>query len=159
MSWGMSTSLTPESRRVLAAISEATDKAAGLKVNTELRELLLDFRTNAAHVFIASDFVTFAKAGLNEGRVRSGVGSVDGGKIRGDPDVGDDDLKLILRDDLADDVLDLLDVLLGELHASPGGRFEVDDELSGIGAREKGDAEKRIEGEHEERSAEQRGGG
>ena len=142
-----------------AEIQNGVHKAAGLKVNTELRELLLDFRTNTAHVFIASDFVTFAKAGLNEGGVRSRVGSVDGGKIRGDADVGNDDLQFVLRDDLTDYVLDLLDVLLGELHARAGGRFEVDDELAGIGAREKGDAEKRIEGEHEERSAEQRGGG
>ena len=55
--------------------------------------------------------------------------------------------------DIADDLFDLLDVIFGQFDARAGRTFHVDDELAGVGAREKRDPEKRIENETQERNS------
>ena len=46
---------------------------------------------------------------------------------------------------MADVVLDLRDVVVSDLQPRAGGSLEVDDELSGVSAREEGNAEQRIQ--------------
>ena len=98
-------------------IDHRVDQAAGLKVSAELREFLAQLLADPAHVFIAADFVVFFQADLNEGGVRRGVWSIDGGEIGGDADVRDDDLQFARRDDTADDLFHFLDVVFGQFDA------------------------------------------
>ena len=50
-----------------------------------------------------------------------------------------------LRHDFAHNILHLPDQFVGQFNPRAGRRFEIDDELAGIGAREIGFADERIE--------------
>src|SRR6202790_5021091 len=125
-------------------------QSAGLKIDGELRKFFVNLLTHPIHQFVAAGFVAFSEAGMDESGVRRGIGGVDYGKIGSDSDVGYHHLQFIFRNDLANDVFDLSHVLFGELDAGAGRSFHVDDELSGIGAREKSAAEKRIKSQTEQ---------
>ena len=89
----------------------------------------------------------FFERDLDGGRVGPRVAGVERGKVRNHSDVGDHHFQVVGVHLLLDQILDLLDVLLGHFKAGPGRNFQVDGELSRIGSREKGQAEKRIDGQ------------
>ncbi len=64
-----------------------------------------------------------------------------------DADIRKDHFEILRRDDLADQIFDLGHVFVGHLDARSGGNLHVHGELAGIGLREEGQAEKRIDAE------------
>ena len=58
-------------------------------------------------------------------------------------------------DDLADQVFDLGDIVVGDFDARSGGNFHVDGELSGVGLRKEGPAEKGIDAQTGHKNAQQ----
>ena len=75
------------------------------------------------------------------------VGGVERGEARVEADRGNDHVKVGRTDDLADQILHSRHVLFGDFNACSGGHFQVDGELAGVGAREEGHAEERIDRE------------
>ncbi len=98
---------------------------------------------HARHVFVAAGLVVFLEADLHEGRVLRGVGGVDGGEIGRGADVGNDHAEVFRRNHLAHQVLHLGDFVFGDGEARAGGRFEIDHELAGVGARKERETEQR----------------
>ena len=86
--------------------------------------------------------MVFAQVNLHKGGVHSGVAGVDRGQVGRDADIGDDHLQIAFGNDGADIVLNLRDVFVGNFQARTGGRLDVNDELTGIGAWEVGASDK-----------------
>ena len=95
----------------------------------------------------------FLQAHLHEGGVHAGVRREQRGQIGHDADVRDYRVQIFGLHDLAHDVFHLLDVIVGDFDARAGGSFHVDDELAGVGAREKRNADERDEKEAEQENA------
>ena len=104
-----------------------------------------DLVPDAVHVLETANLVFFLEGHLDGGRIRPGVAAIEGREARGDPDVRDDHFQVAGIDAVTDEVLHLGDVLLGELEPRAGGDFQIDGELSGVGPREEGQAEKRVQ--------------
>src|SRR6266481_578360 len=138
-------------------INHRIHKAPGLKIGAELWQLLAQLLAHSPHIFIAADSMALFEADLDKRGVGSGVRSVNGGEIRRDADVRNDDLQFIFRHYRTNDLFDTVYVVLGQLHARSRGRFQIDDELTGIGAREKRNAEKGIERESQQRNPHESG--
>ena len=89
----------------MSEVDHRIHEASRLEIGAELGQLLAELLADAPHVFVAADFVALLQAHLHKSGVGSGVWSVDGGKIGGDADVGDDDLQLVFRHYRANDLL------------------------------------------------------
>ena len=84
------------------------------------------------------------KSYLDRRRVGSGVGRVKRRKVGDDANVGHHHFEVAWIHNLANQVLNLGDVLFRNFNASSGRHLEIDSELAGIGLREKGEPEKGI---------------
>ena len=84
---------------------------------------------------------------LHRGHVGAGVRGVQRREIRNHADVGDDHFEIFGIHDLANQVLDFGDVLVRHFDSRSRGRFQVDGELAGVGARKEGQSEKGVDGE------------
>ena len=91
--------------------------------------------------------VVLVQADLNERRMLCGVAGVDGRQIGRHADVGDDHLQVVSANHLANVIFHSGNVLIRHLQARAGWGFHVDDELSGIRAREEGKPQQREEGQ------------
>ncbi len=80
---------------------------------------------------------------LHERRVLRAVAGVNRRKVGIHTDVGDDHLQVVFGNDLANVAFHPADVIVGDLQASTGGRFDVNHKLAGIGPREERDPQQR----------------
>ena len=118
-------------------------RAAG-EESPNLRIVLVQFILHLLHVIETAALVVILQLHLHGGRVFPGIGGVQRGEIRYHSNVGDHQLEVLGINGLPDQVLHLGHILLGHFNARPGGRLEVDGELPGVSAREKGQAQKGV---------------
>ena len=100
-----------------------------------------DLAAQSVHIVEAGDAMIGVQSGLNGGRVFAGVGGVQRRKVVDHTDIGNHHLQIARHHHVVNEVLDLRDVLLGDLYSRAGGDLDVHGELPGIGAGEKGHAE------------------
>ena len=132
-------------RRGRALVEHRIHQAAGLKISPQLRNLRGDARAHPVHVDEAADLVVFLQSHLNKRGVHSGVRREQGGKIGRQANIGNDGFQFLRRDNLVHDVFHALHVIVGQLNPRARRRLHVDDELSGVGARKKGNAHEGIQ--------------
>ena len=94
------------------------------------------------------------EAHLHRGGAGTGVRIEDGIEARSGADVGDNDLQVVCGNDLADDVFDLADQLVGQFQPGARGRLEVDQKLAGIRPREIALTHQRVEGQADQEQTE-----
>ncbi len=75
----------------------------------------------------------FVQLHLDGGGVRAGVGRVQRGEVRNHANIRHDHLEVLRFDFVPNQIFDFGHVLVGYFNARPGGNFEVDAELAGIG--------------------------
>ncbi len=92
---------------------------------------------------------------LNGRRILSGIRGVERGEIVDHSNVGNDHLQVRGGNHVPDQILDFRDVLVRDLQAAPGGHLNVERELPGIGLREKGSPQKRIDRQASDEHAEE----
>ena len=92
---------------------------------------------------VTADGVILFEADLDKSRIHRGVAGIYRGKIGSDTDVGHDHVQVARRHYFANLIFHLCDVLITQLDARPAGAFDIDHELSGIGAGEIRSAKKR----------------
>ena len=93
---------------------------------------------------------------LDGSSIGSGVGGVERGKVRHDSDVGNDHFEIGRIDDLASQVFDFGNVVVGGLNARAGRDLQVDGELAGVCLGKEGDTQQRIKREARDKDSGQK---
>ena len=115
--------------RIMPPASKANSRSRKLRVLAKPVRSMLD-------VFLSGVLAFVLELDLDDRIHRSGVGRVGGRQVGDDPELGNDDLKVI-ADRLPDEFLDLGDPLFGLLDARAAGGPDVDLEGARIDLGEK----------------------
>src|ERR1700722_1184929 len=133
-----------------ALIQHCVDQTTRLKIRAELRKLCRDAPAYFVHVDETAGAVIFLEAHLNECGVHSGVRSEQRRQIGHNADIRNHCIEILGFYNLAHDLFNLLYVVVGDFDASARRSLHVDDELAGIGAREKRNSDEWNEKEAEQ---------